>query len=194
MHTNTRSLSLYGHQIVTLMYNSVLHLIMYTNAQVRWINLYFNISTITLKPKCDMTDQVLYIYSENSICMPNLYHKCSRFQILHQIIHILRLVFVKTFLCVPMSQNHIKLANSYLAQKMALNRTVTQMFGAQKFADMTGREAQCNLYILNKIDTVLSTLISVPSELWCRCGNRLIKPAVATNNLCLAYTCRTPWN
>ena len=64
MHTNTHSL--YRHQIITLMYNSVLYLIMYTNPQVHWINLYFNISTIMLKPKCDTTDQVLcmciYIY------------------------------------------------------------------------------------------------------------------------------------
>jgi hypothetical protein len=139
------------------MYNSVLYLIMYTNAQVCWINLYFNISTITLKPKRDTTDQVLYIYRENSIWMQNLHHKWSIFQILYQIIHILRLVFVKTFLHAPMSQNHIKLANSYLAQKMALNRTVTQMFGAQKFAYMTGREAQCLLYISNKIGKALST-------------------------------------
>jgi len=123
MHKNTHSLSLYGHQIGTLMYNSVLYLIMYTNAQVRWINLYFNISTVTLKPKCDTTDQVLYIYSENSISMQSLYHKCSRFQILYQNIHILRLIFVKTFLHAPMYQNCTKLANSYLAQKMALNRT-----------------------------------------------------------------------
>jgi len=123
MHKNTHSLSLYGHQIGTLMYNSVLYLITYTNAQVRWINLYFNISTITLKPKCDTTDQVLYIYSENSISMQSLYHKCSRFEILYRNIHILRLIFVKTFLHVPMYQNRTKFANSYLAQKMALNRT-----------------------------------------------------------------------
>lgn len=137
---------------------------MYTNAQVRGINLYFNISTITLKPKFDTTDQLLYIYSENSISMQNLYHKCSRFQILYQIIHVLRLVFVKTFLDVPMSQNDTKLANSDLAKKMALNRTLTQMFGAQKFADMTGREAQCLLYSLNKIKTVPSTQINVPNK------------------------------
>lgn len=121
MDTNTHSLSLYEHQILTLMYNSVLYLIMYTDAHVCWINLCFNILTITLKPKCDTTGQVLYTYSENSISMQNLYHKCSRFQILYEIIHILRLAFVKNFLRVPKSQNRTKLANSYLAQKMALN-------------------------------------------------------------------------
>jgi hypothetical protein len=63
-----------------------------------------------------------------------------------------------------MSQNDTKLANSDLAKKMALNRTLTQMFGAQKFADMTGREAQCLLYSLNKINTVPSTQINVPNK------------------------------
>lgn len=71
---------------------------------------------------------------------------------------------MKTCLRVPMSHYHTKLANSYLAQKMALNRTVTQMFGAQKFADMTGREAQCLLYSLNKINTVPSTQNNVPNK------------------------------
>jgi hypothetical protein len=47
---------------------------------------------------------------------------------------------------------------------------------------------------VNKINKVPSTQINVPNKQWCRCGNSLIKPAVTTNNLCLAYTCRTPWN
>jgi hypothetical protein len=63
-----------------------------------------------------------------------------------------------------MSQNHTKLANSHLAQKMALNRTVTKMFGAQKFVDMTRTEAQSLLYNLNKINTVPSTQINVPNK------------------------------
>lgn len=87
----------------------------------------------------------------------------------------------------------IKTANSYLAQKMALNRTNCYTnVGAQKFTDMTGREAQCLLYSLNKINTVPLTQINVPNEQRCRSGNSLIKPAAATKNFCLAYTCRTP--
>ena len=73
-------------------------------------------------------------------------------------------MFVKTFLRVPTYQNHTKLANLHLAQKMALNTTVTQVSGAQKFADMTGKEAQCLLYSLNKINTVPSTQINVLNE------------------------------
>ena len=38
------------------------------------------------------------------------------------------------------------------------------MFGAQKFVDMTGREAQSLLYNLNKINTVPSTQINVPNN------------------------------
>lgn len=141
--------------------------------------------------KCDTTDQVLYIYSENSISVQNLYHKSSRFQILYQIIHILRLVFMKTSLCVCQYLRII--LNLCLAQKMALNRTncYTNVW-CTEICRYDRREAQCLLYSLNKSNTVPSTQINVPKEQRCRCGNTLIKPTVATNNLCLAYTCRTP--